>query len=127
MPLKQYIENTGRNLFTKRIEYEQPTLKGSTAEKQEQKDQLKVDLNTAQFQGDLSSIGYMSAVLALASEKFNRLLSEGETAANAYNQVYGDTVPWKDADNVVHQITIENLRDILRSTMDEIAVIIGAK
>ena len=133
MALVAYTEIKGA-LFTKKYkEVPLDNINKKKAEKQIAKEKLTVNPGTANYNADYGSISYMSAVVALGNQKLNYLKTITNpvtdvlfTHTEAYNEVFINTlVNWKDADNTVQVINIEEIANVLNLSMTSTASIIG--
>lgn len=86
---------------------------------------LVVTANTIAYDANGKAIGNMSAVVAIANFEFNKALSLGATASDAYLTVYKSTVTWKGNDNLPHTVQIESICEALRTSMNGVASILG--
>lgn len=121
--LKETIKQKGM-LFSKQTIYEPELLVGAKAIKQENKEKLTITYNNTDFQADTLSIIYMTSVVAIANANYTQAINEGSTTA--YNDVYKSTIKWKCVDNVIRDITVEDIINICHLAMGSIANIIGA-
>lgn len=95
---------------------------------------LVITSETILFDGNGEALGNMSTVISVANATFNRLISEikevdGEMTvmsnSDAYQFVYKDSkINWKGADNLLHEINIEQLVEASRVAMQTKAEII---
>ena len=120
--LKETTKQKGM-LFSKETIYEPDILKNTKAIKKEKKEQLTVTYNNIEFQADTVSIIYMSGVTAIANANYNKAVEAG--SKTAYNDVYKSTIKWKCADNIIRDITIEDLVNICHLAMGSVANILG--
>ena len=120
--LKETIKQKGM-LFSKQTIYEPELLVGAKAIKQENKEKLTITYNNTDFQADTLSIIYMTSVIAIANANYAQAVKVGSTTA--YNDVYKSTIKWKCVDNVIRDITVEDIINICHLAMGSIANIIG--
>ena len=111
---------------SKNVEYIQEPILGSKATKQEAKDKLISKANGISYDADVMSITYMSAVVATANAKYNKLCASGMVESDAYTAIYKSQITWKGSTNTLHTIQIESLVEALEDAMIETANIVGA-
>jgi len=104
--------------------YVQDTLTDKKALKQQAKDDLLVENNNVEFDADINSMLYMTAVSTVANYKFNEAVSAGESTADAFDAVYKATVNWKGADNEVHTIQVKTVIEAVEKALSETASIV---
>jgi len=120
--LKETTKQKGM-LFSKKTIYEPELLVGAKAIKQENKEKLTITYNNTDFQADTLSIIYMTSVVAIANTNYAQAINAGSTTA--YDDVYKSTIKWKCVDNVIRDITVEDIINICHLAMGSIANIIG--
>jgi hypothetical protein len=97
-------------------------------QKNNSKKHIVVEHNTVNYQGDPSSINFMSAVGAIgAMRMFQALIVAGVITQEQYDAVYKTTENWKSADDTIHTVQIESVVEACEKAMIEIAKVIGAK
>jgi hypothetical protein len=68
----------------------------------------------------------ITGVVALASYEFNKaLVTLMPELQPVYDAVYGSSVEWKGADNLVHSVLVEDVAEVGISAMREYAKVIG--
>lgn len=89
-------------------------------------DELTVENNTVFYDANGKAIGNMSAVVALASWKFNQSLLVTNSYVDSYQLIYKDTsVTWKGADNAPHTVMVESICEALETSMTNVSIILG--
>ena len=79
------------------------------------------------FDAHTRARGDITGVVALANYEFNKaLLVLMPELQPVYDAVYGSSVDWKGADNLVHSVLIEDVAEVGISAMREYAKVIGA-
>lgn len=112
----------------------------SEYEKEQAKIQKEIELNTLTitnntvlYDAHQEAIGNMSAVIGIANATYIRLISVGTqengnvpmSAADAYNNVYKQTVNWKGADDKWHTVQLESLVETTQKAMTEKATVLS--
>jgi len=97
------------------------------AEKESTKEAIKVEHSSVVYDGDFTSINYMSATVAVANHKMLQAMVQANPDLQpVYDAVYKSTVGWKGADNEVHTVQLESLSEALEKNLLEIKNVIGA-
>jgi hypothetical protein len=112
---------------------------GAKAIKEDSKDNLQVTVNGVTYDGDTVAINYMSSVIAVANFKMINAMYQQvkmipevsrsvfeQMVFDTYETIYKQTIGWKGADNVVHQVQGESVAEALELAMGEVANIVGA-
>jgi len=92
-----------------------------------EKEEIKSVVNTVEYDGDFSSINYMSATVALVCFKCLQAISDGNSPKDAYTATFKEVCTWKGADNEPHDVQYESVAEALYESMKQVADKIGAK
>ncbi len=114
MPLNEYKKQTGKNIFSKKVEFTTPKVEAYKAYRSEEVLNTTLDYGGNTFNVDEASMDRFNRVIAIASWKFNQTLATEEISlAQAYSNVYqSGIVTWKTHDNQFVELTIENICEI---------------
>lgn len=107
--ITERMRKQGKGFYKKEVEFSEPTEKGKRAYRANEVLQAVVEVDNLQFNADEKSMDRIDRVVEVANAKFARALAQGVSPTDAYEEVYGTEVPWKSADNVFHQVTVETL------------------
>lgn len=96
--------------------------------KSEAMEQLTVTHNSVEYDAHTRSRGDMTTITALANYLFIREVAKTSPEMQTlYDAIYKQTLPWKGADNEVHNVQAESIVEGLQLSIDEYAKVIGAK
>jgi len=113
--LESKLVEISPQLYKKVYTFTEDPVKGTKAQKTERIYTATITLDDFVFDADEKSMDRMNRYLQIANSDFNKDLSNSLTASDAYQQNYIDTtVQWKLADNTVQEITIEQLVEVYK-------------
>ena len=114
--------------------------------KKEILNKLKVDNNGIPYDADRIAISNMNAVTSIANWKFNQAIGstfnmlaqdpsrDKKTKAmfgamayvfkEIYENVFNTRIPWKGADNEIHQVEAESIAESLEKAMQKLAQVV---
>ena len=131
---KEFIENGGsvEPKYTQEELEKEEKAKAKT-QKETELNSLTITNNTVLYDAHQEAIGNMSAVIGIANATYIRLISVGTqengnvpmSAADAYNNVYKQTVNWKGADDKWHTVQLESLVETTQKAMTEKATVLS--
>jgi tryptophan 2,3-dioxygenase len=102
-------------MYKKVYTFVEDPIKGIKARKTEQIYTATVTLNDFVFDADETSMNRMNRYLQIANSDFNKDQANNMSVSDAYQKNYIDTtVQWKLADNNVQEITIEQLVEVYK-------------
>ena len=109
-------------MYKKVYTFVEDPIKGTKAQKSERIYTATVTLNDFVFDADESSMNRMNRYLQIANSDFNKDLANDMAASDSYQKNYIDTtVQWKLADNTIQEITIEQLVEVYKLAVENMA------
>jgi tryptophan 2,3-dioxygenase len=109
-------------MYKKVYTFTEDPIKGTKARKTETIYTATVMLNDYVFDADESSMDRMNRYLQIANSDFNKDQANEMSVTDAYQKNYIDTtVQWKLADNTVQEITIEQLVEVYKLAVSNMA------
>lgn len=109
-------------MYKKVYTFTEDPVKGTKAQKTERIYTATVTVSDLVFDADETSMNRMNRYLQIANSDFNKDLATSLSSSDAYQKNYIDTtVQWKLADNTVQEVTIEQLLEVYKLAVDNMA------
>lgn len=107
--LEEKMVKSPNGVFKKHAKFASSPEKGNKAYRANDLQQSIVTVDNINFNADEKSMDRIDRVVEMANFQFNKALSQGKSATDAYESVYNRELIWKSADNIIHTVSVETL------------------